>query len=440
MNSKLEKNKKLAWWIIGIAAACILIFVGLQNIGAIRNFVDKGVDVLMPLLIGCAFALIINVPMRFFESHLFKKAKKPFLQKLRRVLAYLISLILIIGVLTLVIWLIVPELINAVKFVLQEMIDIITRFNAMSDEEILELPFGEYLLNMDFSQLLNTLTGWLKTQSGDLVNLAIGTVTVIINGIFDVVVAFVFSIYILFNKENLSKQARRLVRAWLPERSAEWVLHACSITEANLRSFVAVQTLEALILGSLCTAGMLIFKLPYAPMIGALVAVTALIPVVGAFVGAGVGAFMILTVDPMKALFFLIFLIVLQQIEGNIIYPKVMGNSVNLPAMWVLAAVTIGGGIAGPVGMLLAVPLASSIYVLTREATTKREKKLKEREAVSDRPSEPEASEEAQDQDPLTAHPDPEDASAADAMPASVESDASVRSLRKHRTHTRRKR
>ncbi len=442
MNSTPEKNKKLAWWIIGITAVCIFIFLGAQNIKSIVGFFGQVIALFMPLIIGCAFAMILNVPMRFFESHLFKKAKKPFLQKLRRVLAYLISLVLIVGVLVLVIWLIVPQLIEAILFLIQEVIDIITRFNAMSEEEILELPFGKYLLDIDFSELLNTLTGWLKTQSGDIFDLALGTVSAVIGGIFDFFVACFFSIYILFNKEKLSNQACRLIRAWLPKRFAEWIIHAGAITGANFSNFVSGQTLEALILGSLCTLGMLIFRLPYAPMIGALVAVTALIPVVGAFIGAGVGAFMIITVDPMKALFFLIFLIILQQLEGIIIYPKVIGSRVNLPAMWVLAAVTIGGGIAGAVGMLLSVPIASSIYVLAREATVKREKKAKERDGSnSDQAfAESDASKETQTAETDIADPASTDASSADAKAPSTENDAPVRSLRKHRTYTRRKR
>ncbi|MCD8327487.1 MAG: AI-2E family transporter [Ruminococcus sp.] len=228
------------------------------------------------------------------------------------------------------------------------------------------------------------MQNWLKTEGGTILNVAldtvIGTIGSVVGGIFDFFVAFVFSIYILFNKETLKKQCCRLIRAWLPKRFGEWFIHASSVLSCNLSSFITGQTIEAVILGSLCTIGMLILRIPYAPMIGALVGVTALIPVVGAFIGAGVGAFMILTVSPIKAVIFLIFIIILQQIEGNLIYPKVMGNRVNLPAIWILLAVTVGGSVAGPVGMLAAVPLASTIYILVREATEKREQKLAQKE------------------------------------------------------------
>ncbi len=376
-NQTPEKRKQLTWWIIGIAAVCILIFLGVQNIGAVADAISWLVGLVTPLIVGCAFALIFNVPMRFFESHLFRKAKKSFLKTLRRPLAYLISLLLITGILVGIIWLVIPELVAAIKVIIQELSELARRFDAMTEEELAQLPFGTLLLNIDWNDLLFNLQTWVKNQGGELVNIAFGTIGSLIGGIFDFFVSFVFSIYILFSKELLQKQACRLIRAWLPKRFAEWFIHASSITNANFRNFISGQTLEAVILGTLCMVGMLIFGIPYAPMIGALVGVTALIPVVGGFIGAGIGAFMIITVSPVKALVFVIFLVILQQLEGNLIYPKVMGSKVNLPAMWILAAVTIGGGIAGPVGMLLAVPIASSLYVLVREATEKREKHAK---------------------------------------------------------------
>ena len=374
-----EKRKKLTKWLIGIATACILIFLGVQNMDVVADAVSWVAGLIMPLILGCAFALILNVPMRFFESHLWSKTKKPVLCKLRRPLAFLISLILIIGILVGVIWLVIPELVDAVKVIAQGAIDLVNKLSAMSEAELAELPLGSVLLNIDWDKLLDTLQTWLKNQSGTIVNTAFGTISSLVGGIFDFFISFVFAIYILFSKDKLKAQAKRLTRVWLPKNFGEWSIHAASVANQNFRNFISGQSLEAVILGVLCMIGMWIFGFPYAPMVGALVGVTALIPVVGGFIGAGVGAFMILTVDPIKAVFFLIYIIVLQQIEGNLIYPRVMGSRVNLPGMWILAAVTVGGGIAGPVGMLLSVPIASTIYVLVREATDKREKTLKER-------------------------------------------------------------
>lgn len=373
-----EKKKKLAWWIIGVVAVCILIFLGVQNIDVVMGTVSKVMGLVSPLILGFAFALILNVPMSFFKAHLWPKTKSKFLQKLRSPLAYIISLVVIIGILAGVIWLVIPELVEAITLIVREVIDFVNKLSAMDKTEIAELPFGNALLNIDWDEVLDTLQTWLKEQGGTIVNTAFGTVGSLVGSIFDLFISFVFSVYILFSKEKLKAQVSRLIRAWLPKNFGEWFIHASVAASSNFRNFVSGQSLEAVILGVLCMIGMLILRIPYAPMVGALVGVTALIPVVGGFIGAIVGAFMILTVDPIKAVIFVVFLIILQQLEGNLIYPRVMGSRVNLPGMWILAAVTVGGGIAGPIGMLLSVPVASTAYVLIKEATVKREEKLAE--------------------------------------------------------------
>lgn len=372
-----EKRKKITKWVIGIAAACIVIFLGLQNIDVVGGVASKCIGLIMPLILGFVFALILNVPMSFFESHLWSKSKKQSLQKLRRPTAFIISLVLIVGIIVGVVWLIIPELVAAVKLVAQGIINFIDKMRGLSSADLAEIPFGSMLLEVDWDKILNTVQTWLKNQSGTIVNTAVGTVGSLVGGIFDFFVAFVFAIYILFGKDKLKKQTSRLIRVWMPRKFGEWFIHASSVLGQNFRNFVSGQTLEAVILGTLCMIGMAILRIPYAPMVGALIGVTALVPVVGAFIGGAIGAFVILTVEPIKAVVFLIFLVVLQQLEGNIIYPRVMGSRVNLPGMWILAAVTIGGGIAGPVGMLISVPIASTIYVLVREATDNREKQLK---------------------------------------------------------------
>lgn len=244
-------------------------------------------------------------------------------------------------------------------------------------------PLGEYLeqIDIDWMQLKLNLEEWTMSRRDVLLKQAAGTVSSIAIGFMNFFIGLVFSIYILANKEKLKIQTRRLIHAWIPEKLGFSLIHVVSICNVSFRNFIAGQATEAVILGTLCTIGMLILRLPYAPMVGALVGVTALIPVVGAYIGAIVGAFLILTVSPLKAFVFIIFLIVLQQLEGNLIYPKVVGSRVNLPAMWVLASVTVGGNLAGPVGMLLGVPAASAAYELLKEATAKRELKSKEPES-----------------------------------------------------------
>lgn len=378
MELKPKKNKKLTLWIIGVATACILIYLSIKHISVLAQAVSFCLGLISPLLVGLALAMILNVPMHFFERHLWPKAKKKFFENLRRPIAYLISVLVIIGILVGVVWLVIPKLIEAITVIVETVIGYINTLSVIDKNELANNPLGNALLNTNWDKVLDTAQDWLKNQSGNIVNTAFDTVSSLVSGIFNVFISFVFSIYILFSKDNLKSQAGRLIRAWLPPKFAEWFVHASAVASENFRNFVSGQSLEAVILGVLCMLGMLILGLPYAPMVGALVGVTALIPVVGAFIGAIIGGFMILTVDPMKAIIFLIFIIVLQQVEGNLIYPKVMGSRVKLPGLWILTAVTIGGALAGPLGMLLSVPAGSTIYVLIKEATEKREQKLED--------------------------------------------------------------
>lgn len=369
-----EKRKKSAKWIIGNVVVCIVIFLGLQNIDSVGRAVSEGVNLIMPLIVGLVFAAILNVPMSFFESHLWVETKNKKLKKLRRPVAFIISLVLIAGIIAGIICLIIPEIVTAVQLVVQSIVDFIDEIKGLSAAELENMLFGDVLSEVNWDNIRNTIQAWLKNKSHSIVNTAVGTVGSLVGGIFNFFVACVFSIYILFGKEKLKKQMSRLIRAWTPKSFGEWLIHASKVASRTFSKFVSGQTLEAIILGTLCMIGMVILRIPYAPMVGALIGVTALVPVVGAFVGGAIGAFVIMTVNPVKAVVFLIFLVILQQLEGNIIYPKVMGKRENLPGMWILAVVTIGGGIAGPVGMLVAVPLASTTYALLSEATYNREK------------------------------------------------------------------
>ncbi len=392
MEFNTENRKKISKWIIGIATVCILIYLGVQNIDYIGGAVSWAVKLIMPLLLGIFFALILDVPVCFFERHLFKKSKKEIAKKLKRPLALILALVLIIGVFAGIVGLVIPELINAVKIIIQGAVELFGKIGDTEAEALIsKLPFGEMLYNnvlvnynIDWDKIGSALQTWIKDQGGNIMNTAVGTVSTLVTAVVNFIIALIFAIYILISKEKLEKQSERLIRVWIPAKIGNWVLHAASVGLETFRNFVSGQTLEAVILGTLCIIGMLILRLPYAPMVGALIGVTAFIPVVGAFIGIAVGAFMILTVSPAKALVFVIYLLILQQIEGNIIYPKVMGDKINLPAIWVLAAVTIGGGLGGPLGMLLGVPVTSTIYVLLREETEKRENKLAEKVKASE--------------------------------------------------------
>lgn len=370
MNLTPEKRNLIAKWLIKIAAVCILLYLCLQNIAAISAALSRFLDLIMPLILGSAIAVILNVPMRFLEAHLWTKSDHPLLQRLRRPTAFLLSVLFIIGAFLGVILLVIPELVDAFSVIAQGIAELVEKLSSADQEKLMAHPLSRALMDIDWDGMLASAQEWLKAEGGQIVDTAFGTLASLIGGIFDFFIAFVFSVYILFGKEKLTRQASRLIRVWIPGKGGEWLIHAASITNVTFRKFISGQSLEALILGSLCMIGMLILQLPYAPTIG----VTALIPVVGAFIGTIIGAFMILTVSPILAVVFVIYLLILQQIEGNLIYPRVMGSRVNMPGMWIMAAVTVGGGIGGPIGMLLSVPIASAAYTLLREATKNRER------------------------------------------------------------------
>lgn len=369
-----KRSRQAAKWVIGIVSICALIVLGLRHIGTIAGVAFQLIDLIKPILIGIIVALILNVPMSIVEKRLLPKLK---IKKGKRSLSIILALILIIGVFVSVALLVIPELVNAISLIVQIIADGLEQLADLEkDGELTHIPFSEYLSQIDWLGLKNQLENWFKSQSSELMNHAVGAAGSLVNTVVTSVISLTFAIYILAQKEILKRQVSRLIHVWLPQRFGDFVVHVASVCNDTFHRFIAGQTTEAIILGTLCMIGMAILRIPYAPMIGALVGVTALIPVVGAFIGTIVGAIMILTVSPFKAFVFVIFLLILQQIEGNVIYPKIVGSKINLPAIWVLAAVTIGGNLAGPIGMLLGVPAVSAGYALLKESTDFHESKL----------------------------------------------------------------
>lgn len=375
MFDDLQKSRQTAKWIIGIVSICALIIIGLQRLNGIIQAAVRLIDLVRPFLIGIIAALILNVPMRSIEQRFLTRLN---IKKGRRSLAIILSLILIIGVFVSMAFLVIPELINAVGLIVQIVADGLEQLAALEQsDDLTRIPFAQYFSQIDWLGLKNQLESWFKSQSGEIMNHAVVAAGSIVNALVASGISLAFAIYILAQKETLKRQASRLIHVWLPESFGDAVIHIASVCSDTFRRFIAGQTTEAVILGTLCMIGMAVLRIPYAPMIGALVGVTALIPVVGAFIGTIIGAVMILTVNPFKAFVFVIFLLILQQIEGNVIYPRVVGSKINLPAIWVLAAITIGGNLAGPIGMLLGVPAASAAYALLKEATDLHESRRK---------------------------------------------------------------
>lgn len=370
-----EKRRKISKWFLGMFICCILIYLGFRHIRSIAAVILWLVNLAKPLLIGAILALIFNVPMSFFERNLRKRTK---LHRGARPLAIVLALVLVFGIFIGVSVLVVPELVNAVKLIVEITGGGLEQLALLeTNSALMETPAGQFFakLDIDWLGLKSQMDEWVRSQGGTLVNQIVGAAGSFAGSLVTFFISLVFSIYILAGKEKLKQQICRLINAWVPKKLGNVLTHVASVCGNTFHLFITGQATEAIILGTLCMVGMAILRIPYASMIGALVGVTALIPIMGAFIGTIVGAIMILTVDPFKAFVFVVFILVLQQIEGNMIYPKVVGSKIKLPAIWVLAAVTIGGNLGGPIGMLLGVPAASAAYALLKEATAKRERR-----------------------------------------------------------------
>jgi len=321
-----------------------------------------------PLFIGCIIAYLVNILMSLYERIYFPRSKKSIVQKSRRVVCMVASFITLLAVVALIVSLVVPQLTSCIQLIFAELPDAITKLIARMDElDLLPEDIIELLKSIDWQSRIGQIINMLTSGIGNVMEVVVSTVSSVFSGIVTGLLSVIFSFYILLGKDRLAGQFDRLMTRYIKPKWYGRIQHLLSIMNDCFRKYIIGQCTEAVILGLLCTIGMLILRLPYATMIGALIAFTALIPVAGAYIGAAVGAFMILTVSPVKALIFLIFLVVLQQFEGNLIYPRVVGSSMGLPGIWVLAAVTVGGGLMGVTGMLLGVPLAATAYQLLRE-------------------------------------------------------------------------
>ncbi|MBQ8513283.1 MAG: AI-2E family transporter [Clostridia bacterium] len=362
-----------------IALTAAALFFVIHYWEAFAAFVGVAVGAAFPLIVGCVIAYIVNIVMTAFEK-LYPKTKRKWILALKRPLCMLLAFAAVVLVVVLVVYMIIPELVDCVKLLVEKLPGAIQTaydwLDARFDMSYLMSEGSSYIQNgnIDWQGIIGKAGDWLLTGVGGAMGSIFSIVTSVFSWIVTLVVAIVFSIYILLGKEQIGGQLSRLMDSYLHTRLANRVRYVVRVIDGSFHSFIVGQCVEAVVLGCLCIIGMLIFRFPYATMIGCLVGFTALIPVAGAYIGAAVGAFMIFTVEPIQALFFVIFLVVLQQLEGNLIYPRVVGASIGLPGVWVLAAVTIGGGVLGVGGMLLGVPLAAAVYQLLRNDVTRREK------------------------------------------------------------------
>jgi len=361
----MEWNKhSLRGWLI-IVCTGVVLFCALQNLGDVLDAAGTLVGIFTPFFLGGAIAFVLNVPMRAIERRLLRSKTRG-----RRGAALMLALAAVVGVLTLAGVVIAPGVQDAVLSIAEQLPEAFARLEQWVAEIEMYLPQIEAFvidLDIDWQTVSRSITGLVKNWGKNLLTSGGGLIGGVVSGVTTFVIGLIFSFYLLLQKERLARQGRQVLYALLPEKRADRALDILRLANRTFSSFLSGQCLEACILGTLFAVAMTIFRLPYALLVGVLIALTALIPIVGAFIGCVLGALLIAVTSPVKALVFVALFLVLQQVEGNLIYPHVVGNSVGLPSIWVLAAVTVGGGLMGVVGMLVFIPLCSVLYALFRD-------------------------------------------------------------------------
>lgn len=358
---------------IGITG--LLLFLAIHYWTAFAGVVSVILKASIPLLLGCALAYVANILMGFYERKLWPPRRAPRLAKLRRPACLVLTYLSVAAILVLVLQLVIPQLVTAVQLLFRQIsawaktLESMPDLNAMPPEEAIQ-----WIQQTDWESALKKAASWLTAGVGGTVDLVVNTVSSVFSSVVNLALAFVFSIYLLLSKEKIGRQMKRLFQVYLKPKHRDGLYYVLRTLDDAFHSYIVGQCSEAVILGMLCIIGMLMFRFPYAVTIGALVGVTALIPVAGAYIGAVVGGLLILTISPMKALLFIVFIVVLQQLEGNLIYPKVVGTSIGLPGIWVLAAITVGGGMMGILGIFISVPIAAALYRMLRTDVAARAK------------------------------------------------------------------
>lgn len=354
--------KKICMLVLG----AVFLFWVLQHYEMIGSGIQALLRLFSPFILGGAIAFIFNVPMSAVERRLR-------FQKNKRAAAYGITVALLLGILTFCMLVIIPQVVDTIQLIAKQVpIAVAAAEKALEKSPFPEIQRMAAQWEIDWSQLTEKAVALLQNSAAGLVNSGINLVGAVVNGITNFVIGFVFSVYVLFQKEKLSNQLHRVLTAFLSTEKVERIWRIGEMSNQTFSHFISGQCTEALILSGMFFVAMVLLQIPYPMVISILIAITALVPIVGAFVGCALGAVLIVMVSPVKALIFIVLFLVLQQVEGNLIYPHVVGNSVGLPSIWVLVAVTVGGSLMGIVGMLLFIPLCSVLYVLFRSCVQKR--------------------------------------------------------------------
>lgn len=328
-----------------------------------------------PLVWGCVIAYVLNILMKKIESLYFPHSTSVLVQKSRRLVSVLLAFVVLFIILLLIINIVLPEFVSSIELIAREIPVVWDEVRAWGIANADQLPAIQQMLeqmDLDWADSLKKMMNTLAIGAGGMFSSVVGLATSAVGKLVRFVIGLIFAIYLLFSKEKLHAQGMKIMEVYLKPQQKEKLLYVLRTVDESFTNFIVGQCMEAVILGVLCALGMTLLRLPYAVMTGTIIGVSALIPVAGAYIGGALGAFMIFTVDPLKALIFLVFLVILQQIEGNLIYPRVVGNSIGLPGLWVLAAVTVGGGVLGVSGMLLGVPLSAALYKIFADDVKRR--------------------------------------------------------------------
>lgn len=374
MNLSKENMKKMALLIV----MAILVYNGVKHIDVVLDCIIKLLGLVFPFIIGGCVAFVLNVPMSAIERHVFERyhgKHQKLVSKIKRPLSFFMAVILVVGVIILVAVFITPQLGETIGVIINRIPkffnDVQVWINQLMDEyKWVADQLGQ--LEIDWNSLSKSLISFLQTSIGSAFSSTMGFAFALINGVVTFFLGFVFAVYVLFQKEKLSVQVKKMMYAYLKESHADRIIEVLHMTHRTFSRFLSGQCCEAVILGTLFFVTLTIFKMPYALLISVVIAFLSLIPIVGAFMGCFIGALLILMVNPWEAIAFVVIFLVIQQIEGNLIYPRVVGSSIGLPAIWVLVAVTVGGSAFGIAGMLVFIPLTSVVYSLLREWMYKR--------------------------------------------------------------------
>lgn len=368
----MDLNKKNMKNLMILIVFAVLVLVGVQRIENLAAGFVFLMRIVFPFILGGAMAFILNIPMHFLEGRLFAKAKK---KKLVRPVSLVLSILFVVAILQIVLVVVIPEIAATFAGISKNIEAFLPKLEqwlteAFPDSEQLEMWIESLEFNWD--KILQSAVNFLKNGAGNVLSSTVTVAKTVINSLMNFFVGFVFACYILLQKEKLSVQVKKVLYAFLPRHAVEKTLQVAALSYKTFSNFVTGQCLEAVILGTMFFVSMSILRFPYALLVGVLIAFTALIPIFGAFIGCVLGTFLILVSNPVQAIGFVILFFVLQQVEGNLIYPHVVGGSVGLPSIWVLVAVTVGGSLMGVVGMLIFIPLSSVLYALFKGWVHKR--------------------------------------------------------------------